>query len=90
MAHRHPQLSGCTATIAASFIACLPALAQEPAGESVAFFEKHVRPVLVTRCYGCHSGPKTKGGLALDSRAGWKRAEIAARRSSRANRTRAC
>ncbi|MDE2508954.1 MAG: PSD1 domain-containing protein [Planctomycetota bacterium] len=71
MAHRHPKPTGCTATIAASFIACLPALAQEPARESAAFFEKHVRPVLVTRCYGCHSGPKTKGGLALDSRAGW-------------------
>lgn len=39
------------------------------------FFEKHVRPVLVTRCYSCHSAQanKRKGGLHLDSRAGWKR-----------------
>jgi Protein of unknown function (DUF1549)/Protein of unknown function (DUF1553)/Planctomycete cytochrome C len=35
------------------------------------FFEKHVRPILVARCYECHSGQaKTlKGGLRLDSRA---------------------
>jgi len=33
------------------------------------FFEKEVRPVLVNRCYQCHSvAKKTKGGLALDSR----------------------
>jgi hypothetical protein len=33
------------------------------------FFEKQVRPVLVNRCYQCHSvAKKTKGGLALDSR----------------------
>jgi Protein of unknown function (DUF1549)/Protein of unknown function (DUF1553)/Planctomycete cytochrome C len=42
------------------------------AGESdVAFFEKEVRPILVERCYECHSaGKKTKGGLALDTREG--------------------
>ncbi len=36
------------------------------------FFEKRVRPVLVERCYKCHSATseKLKGGLHLDSRAG--------------------
>ncbi|HXX93610.1 MAG TPA: DUF1549 domain-containing protein, partial [Planctomycetota bacterium] len=36
------------------------------------FFEKKVRPLLVERCYECHSGgaKKLKGGLYLDSRAG--------------------
>lgn len=35
------------------------------------FFEKRVRPILVERCYECHSeGKKTKGGLRLDTRAG--------------------
>ena len=40
------------------------------AGEE--FFEKRVRPVLVERCYKCHSATseKLKGGLHLDSRAG--------------------
>ena len=34
------------------------------------FFEKKIRPVLVERCYSCHSTPsgKRKGGLLLDSR----------------------
>ncbi|MBM4068556.1 MAG: DUF1549 domain-containing protein [Planctomycetes bacterium] len=39
--------------------------------EGVAFFEKKIRPVLVAKCYECHSvgnGKKVRGGLALDSR----------------------
>ncbi len=37
--------------------------------EQTEFFEKQVRPVLVDRCYECHSAEKkTKGGLALDTR----------------------
>ncbi len=37
--------------------------------EQIAFFEKSVRPVLIERCYDCHSeGKKIKGGLALDTR----------------------
>ncbi|MEN3941133.1 PSD1 and planctomycete cytochrome C domain-containing protein [Prosthecobacter sp. SYSU 5D2] len=34
------------------------------------FFEKKVRPILVERCYECHSaeGGKTKGNLAVDSK----------------------
>jgi hypothetical protein len=36
------------------------------------FFEKKVRPLLVERCYKCHSGQarKVQGGLRLDSREG--------------------
>ncbi len=38
------------------------------------FFEQNVRPLLVERCLECHSaGKKTKGGLALDSRDGWRK-----------------
>jgi hypothetical protein len=41
------------------------------------FFEKKIRPVLVEKCYGCHSveadkKDKLKGGLLLDSKAGWE------------------
>lgn len=38
----------------------------------VDFFEKKIRPVLVEHCYKCHSTEtkKTRGGLALDTRAG--------------------
>jgi cytochrome c553 len=39
--------------------------AQDDPGE---FFEKRVRPVLSTRCFGCH-GTAKQGGLRLDSRA---------------------
>jgi len=37
---------------------------------SLEFFEKEVRPILVTRCFECHSGGARtpKGGLRLDSR----------------------
>ena len=36
-------------------------------------FESRIRPLLVARCLACHSGAKTSGGLALDSRDGWAR-----------------
>ncbi len=37
--------------------------------EGIAFFEKNVRPILIERCYECHSAAKKiKGGLALDTR----------------------
>ena len=38
------------------------------------FFEARIRPVLVQHCYECHSASAgtVKGGLRLDSRAGWQ------------------
>src|SRR3954468_24688048 len=40
--------------------------------DALDFFEKHVRPVLVERCYECHSdsAKKVKGKLRMDSREG--------------------
>src|SRR5262245_33728046 len=32
-------------------------------------FESKIRPVLVERCYECHSEKQKKGGLRLDSKA---------------------
>jgi Protein of unknown function (DUF1553)/Protein of unknown function (DUF1549)/Planctomycete cytochrome C len=42
------------------------------AKEDVEFFEKSIRPVLVEKCYGCHSAQakELKGELRLDSRQG--------------------
>ncbi len=41
--------------------------------EETAFFESQVRPLLIERCYECHSHHKpVKGGLTLDSRGGWE------------------
>lgn len=40
--------------------------------EDHGLFESKVRPVLVEHCYECHSGERTKGGLALDTKRGWE------------------
>ncbi len=44
------------------------------ASAEMAFFEKHIRPLLAERCYECHSeeAGKSKGGLLLDTREGWR------------------
>lgn len=34
----------------------------------VEFFEKEIRPLLLKRCYECHAGDETNGGLSLESR----------------------
>jgi uncharacterized protein DUF1549/uncharacterized protein DUF1553/cytochrome c len=41
--------------------------------EGLEFFEKRIRPLLVERCYSCHSASakKVRGGLRLDLREGW-------------------
>jgi len=43
-----------------------------PTPEGIEFFESKIRPLLVERCYKCHSAgsEKLKGGLRLDSRDG--------------------
>ncbi len=49
--------------------------ADGPEAEKIQFFEKYVRPLLVARCYECHSSrTKTpRSGLRLDVREGWQR-----------------
>jgi hypothetical protein len=49
---------------------CRPALASDAPPEGIEFFEKRIRPILVTHCYECHSAEskKPKGGLRLDTR----------------------
>ena len=41
----------------------------------IEFFEKRIQPLLKQRCFQCHSheSGKAKGGLVLDSRAGWQK-----------------
>ena len=51
----------------------LLAAAEEPTTEGLNFFETKIRPVLVERCYKCHSAEalrqnKLKGELQLDTR----------------------
>jgi len=53
-------------------VAVLGALLALQSTSDADFFEKKIRPVLVERCYSCHSASanKHKGGLMLDSREG--------------------
>jgi hypothetical protein len=46
-----------------------------PTSKELEFFEQKVRPILVEHCYSCHSekAKKLRGGLLLDSAAGWKK-----------------
>src|SRR5262249_46109321 len=50
-----------------------PAAAEQPATQQgITFFEERIRPVLVEKCYKCHSAraEKLRGNLYLDTRAG--------------------
>ena len=45
--------------------------AQQPGPQQIEFFEKKVRPILVSNCYACHSAEtKPAGGLRVDDRNG--------------------
>jgi cytochrome c553 len=66
-------LETCAGLAVVVFAAANIAWADQQAG--IEFFESNVRPLLVERCYECHSAKSDpiEGGLRLDSRAGWQR-----------------
>jgi hypothetical protein len=47
-----------------------PPIEQSPSGGDLRFFESKVRPLLIAKCYGCHSldSQLAEGGLRLDTR----------------------
>src|SRR5262249_8891786 len=49
-----------------------PSVNEKPTADQLAFFEKKIRPALVSNCYQCHSeeSKKEKGNLLLDTRDG--------------------
>jgi len=68
-------LAAATGVTAAETAADPAAVATAADPAQIEFFEKKIRPVLVERCYECHSAEAAKAGklegkLALDSRAG--------------------
>src|SRR4030095_7564458 len=65
-----PALAGLSPLACAA--ATATAAVDKPDAAGLEFFEKHIRPVLIDNCYGCHSAgaEKLKGGLYLDTRAG--------------------
>ncbi len=60
------------ATFALLLAVASTATAEEADKKGLEFFEKHIRPVLVTQCYECHSvrSKEAKGKLLLDTRMG--------------------
>jgi hypothetical protein len=61
-----------TLTFLGLLVAAPEVVAAEPTTEDLAFFEKKIRPVLVQKCYTCHSGSseEVQGELLLDTREG--------------------
>ncbi|MFN0125570.1 MAG: PSD1 and planctomycete cytochrome C domain-containing protein, partial [Verrucomicrobiales bacterium] len=54
-------------------VTAAPATAVVDSAEKLAFFEEKIRPLFISRCIECHGEEKQKGGLRLDSRAGWQK-----------------
>lgn len=68
--------SGATAPAAVVLLAAtlFPLHASQLTDTQLEFFESRIRPILAQECYECHSeATKAKGGLLLDSRAGWQK-----------------
>jgi cytochrome c553 len=66
------SLTAVSVLLATLFFASASLCADDDAA-GVAFFEKEIRPILVTHCYECHSeaAKEQQGGLLLDRRSGW-------------------
>ena len=58
-----------------ALLACAVSLLAQPTPDGIEFFEKNIRPLLATHCYGCHSSKldQPMSGLTLDTRAGMLR-----------------
>ncbi len=61
-----PQLFAC---LLSGLVGPVYAAGAAPSPEGIEFFETHIRPVLVSKCYECHSGKskKIRAGLRLDT-----------------------
>lgn len=56
-----------TLALVSLLVAVMPTVGND--AEDMTFFEKKIRPVLVEKCYRCHSSAeKIRGGLAVDSK----------------------
>ncbi len=68
-------MHGLLATVIALFVGQAGAESADLSPEEIQFFERSIRPILVNRCYECHSyrTSSPRGGLRLDTREGWQR-----------------
>ncbi len=73
--HRKRTLHYLALITAVGWMSASPIARGDEAGKEaqLAFFEQHIRPLLVSRCYSCHSSraKNIEGDLTLDSRSGW-------------------
>ncbi len=60
-----------TMLLVSATLAVASATNAAPPSQGTEFFETSVRPLIVKNCLACHSGPMAKGGLALDTAAGF-------------------
>jgi len=62
-----------SAVAISGWILALSAAAEQLTQAQTEYFENKIRPLLVDKCYKCHSShaPKLKGGLSLENREGW-------------------
>jgi hypothetical protein len=72
MVSLHRYVSGWLPVLISTYLTTsIPLHGAEPSAAGIEFFEKKVRPLLITQCYDCHStGKKKRGGLLLDSKSG--------------------
>ena len=68
-----PQCLAAALLSVLSVLSVLSAVAPAAAEQSLDLFEKRIRPIFVDSCGDCHGTEKQKGGLRLDSKAGWTR-----------------
>ena len=55
-----------------AFVGLLGSVANGRGADPTDHFEAKVRPVLIQHCTKCHGAEKQKGGLRLDTKAGWQ------------------
>src|SRR5882672_2291411 len=73
------SLALCAIALSSSALSSNARVAQDPvkpatpSAADVEFFERDIRPLLIQRCYECHSSQakRLKGKLHLDSQQGW-------------------
>lgn len=51
---------------------CFALVTAAASAADMTHFEQRIRPLLLANCIDCHGPDKQKGGLRLDSRAGWQ------------------
>ena len=60
-------------SLTAAVLLYTPFACAQPAPDGSEFFERKIRPLLFSKCYGCHGEKVASSGLRLDFKTGWER-----------------